>query len=69
MEILNERINSTNSIKGFKLEGMDGEIKCIQHADDSTFPLKNTDFLEKTIDIIERETKLNLSKTDLYLVY
>lgn len=47
MEILNERINSTNSIKGFKLEGIDREMKCIQHADDSTFPFKKHRLLRK----------------------
>lgn len=69
MEILNEKINSSNSIRGFRLENMEKEIKCIQHADDSTFPLRDITSLEKAIQIIENfgnvsGTKLNLSKTE-----
>lgn len=69
MEILNEKINSSNSIRGFRLENMEKEIKYIQHADDSTFPLRDITSLEKAIQIIENfgnvsGTKLNLSKTE-----
>lgn len=49
MEILNEKINSSNSIRGFRIENMEKEIKCIQHADDSTFPLRDISSLEKAI--------------------
>lgn len=48
---------------------MEKEIKCIQYADDSTFPLRDIRSLEKAIQIIENfgnvsGTKLNLSKTE-----
>lgn len=42
MEVLNGKINSTNSYKDFKLQKNWIE-KNVKHADDSTFALKNTD--------------------------
>lgn len=52
---------------------MKKEIKCIQHADDSTFPLRDKSSLEEAIQTIENfgnvsETKLNLSKTECILL-
>ena len=73
MEVLNEKINSSTLVKGFKHEMMENEIKCIQHADDSTFPLKDKTSLMNAIQIIEKfgnisGTKLNLSKTECILL-
>lgn len=39
MEILNLKIKNCRDIKGFKINSLEKEIKCIQHADDSTFTL------------------------------
>lgn len=69
MEILSTRINNSNSVKGFKIRNTQNEIKSIQHADDSTFPVKDIESLEHGVKIIENfgsvsETKLNLSKTE-----
>lgn len=41
MEILNLKINNCRDIKGFKINSLEKEIKCIQHSDDSTFPLED----------------------------
>lgn len=41
MEILSTRINNSDSVNGFKISNTQNEIKCIQHADDSTFPVKD----------------------------
>ena len=73
MEILSIKINNTTSIKGFKLENMEKEIKCIQHADDSTFPLKDVRSLQKAIDTIKNfghvsGSKINMTKTECILL-
>lgn len=71
MEVLNGKINSTNSYKDFKLQKNWIE-KNVKHADDSTFALKNTDSLKKTNDMLDHfgnapETKLKVSKTECIL--
>jgi hypothetical protein len=38
MEILHQEITNTDSVTGFKPDNMESEIKCLQHADNSTFP-------------------------------
>lgn len=67
--MLSTRINNSDSVKGFKISNTQNEIKCIQHADDSTFPVKDIESLEHVVKIIENfgsvsGTKLNLSKTE-----
>lgn len=52
MEVLNGKINSTNSYKDFKLQKNWIE-KNVKHADDSTFALKNTYSLKKTNDMLD----------------
>lgn len=69
IEILSARINNSASVKGFKISSTTNEIKCIQHADDSTFPVKDIESLGHVVKIIENfgsvsGTKLNLSKTE-----
>lgn len=60
------KINASDSIQGFNL-GQTNKLKCIQHADDCTFPLKNVESLKDAIRIIEKfgrmsGTKLNVEK-------
>lgn len=68
IEILVLKINASESIQGFNL-GQTNKIKCVQHADDCTFPLKNVESLKDAIRIIEKfgrmsGTKLNIEKTE-----
>ena len=72
MEILHQKITNTDSVTGFKLDNMESEIKCLQHADDSTFPIKDKDSLYNAIELIKNfgavsGTKLNISKTECIL--
>lgn len=62
------KINASESIQGFNL-GQTNKLKCVQHADDCTFPLKNVESLKDAIKIIEyfgrmSGTKLNIEKTE-----
>lgn len=62
------KINASESIQGFNL-GQTNKLKCIQHADDCTFPLKNVESLKDAIRIIEKfgrmsGTKWNVEKTE-----
>lgn len=64
------KINASESIQGFNL-GQTNKLKCVQHADDCTFPLKNVESLKDAIKIIEyfgrmSGTKLNIEKNRRY---
>lgn len=66
IEILVLKINASESIQGLNL-GQTNKLKCVQHADDCTFPLKNVESLKDAIKIIENfgrmsGTKLNIEK-------
>ena len=68
IEILVLKINASENIQGFKL-GQRNELKCLQHADDCTLPVKNAESLRAAILIIKNfgkvsGTKLNIEKTE-----
>lgn len=68
MEILNLKIQNCGDIKGFKINWLEKEIKCIQHADDSTFTLEDQLSLENALNILNffgkmSGTNLNMTKT------
>lgn len=68
MEILNLKIQNCGDIKGFKINSLEKEIKCIQHADDSTFTLEDQLSLENALNILNffgkmSGTNLNMTKT------
>lgn len=70
IEILVLKINASESIQGFNL-GQTNKLKCVQHADDCTLPLKNVESLKDAIRIIEKfgrmsGTKLNVEKNRGY---
>lgn len=43
--------NNCRDIKSFKINSLEKEIKCIQHADDSIFPLEDELSLENELNI------------------
>lgn len=43
--------NNCRDIKSFKINSLEKEIKCIQHADDSIFPLEDQLSLENALNI------------------
>ena len=62
------KINASENIQGFKI-AQSSEIKCLQHADDCTLPMKNQESLKESIKVIKSfgemsGTKLNLEKTE-----
>lgn len=62
-------MNNSESVKGFKISNTQNETKCIQHANDSTFPVKDMGSLEHVVKIVDNfgyvsGTKLNISKTE-----
>ena len=71
-EILGISIRNNPSIQGFQKEGMDNDIRIIQHADDSTLPMKNEKSLKKALEVINDYSivsgmRLNMSKTECIL--
>lgn len=54
MEILNLKIQNCGDIKGFKINSLEKEIKCIQHADDSTITLEDQLSLENALNIFKK---------------
>lgn len=71
MEILSTKVNKSDNVQGFKICNTQKEIKCIQHADNSTFPVKDEESLKHVIKIIEdfgsiSGTKLNLSMYNVF---
>lgn len=56
-------------LKVYRDTGTNKKLKCVQHADDCTFPLKNVESLTDAIRINEKfgrmsGTKLNVEKTE-----
>lgn len=73
MEILNLKIQNCGDIKGFKISSLEKEIKCIQHADDSTFTLEDQLSLENALNILKKfgkmsGTNLNMTKTECIIL-
>ena len=72
-EILGTQIRNNENIKGFTLDtNNEIEIKVIQHADDCTLPLKNSESMFHALQEINAFTKvsgmkLNMSKTECLL--
>jgi hypothetical protein len=73
IEILSVKIRKSDDIKGLTFnDNTDNIIKIVQHADDCTNMLKDTNSLKKTLETINEfsnkaGTKLNLDKTECLL--
>ena len=71
-EILSDKIKSNKSIHGFTNKNLENEIKNIQHADDMTLAVRDTDSLTHAVKTINEfcelaGSKINFTKTECML--